>query len=345
MIETPQHQFYGGTANGGLYGYGTIFKMSKAGKTTLINSFDNVDGQNPTNGVIQGSNGILYGTTEYGGDGYNYSWAGILFELNKKKETVLDQFADDGFSPDDPNGVIADAQGNLYGVATGGGADDAGFIFEYNTAGHMSVLYTFTGGSDGFGPQGPLVWGPDGDLYGVTVWGGVNGVGNVFKMDTSGNLTTLHSFASGTTDGYYPNPGSLAFDAAGNIYGTTYYGGTGTACSHECGTVFKVTPSGSESLVYSFQGGTGGGYPITGVTLDSKGNIYGTASSYGDPTCGCGVLFSLNSAGTETVLHTWTGSDGSYPSGQLLLAGGGLYGLTSNGGTSNDGVAFLWSAK
>jgi uncharacterized repeat protein (TIGR03803 family) len=345
LIEDSKHLIYGATGNGGKYGYGTVFKMNKAGKTSLLNSFDYIDGQNPTNGVIQGPNGTLYGTAMYGGDGEDYQYSGALFELNKKKEIELYSFPDGGSAPADPNGVIADAQGNLYGVATQGGADYSGFIYEYDTAGNMSVLYTFTGGTDGYTPQGPLAWGPDGDLYGVTQSGGANGVGTVFKMDTSGNLTTLYSFVYGGTDGYYPNPGSLAFDAEGNIYGTTLYGGSGTACSRHCGTVFEVTPTGSESILYSFQGGTGGGYPQTGVVLDSAGTIYGTTTNYGDQTCSCGVLFSLNSAGNETVLHTWTGSDGSGPSGQLLLSGGSLYGFTGGGGTSNDGVAFRWSAK
>lgn len=341
LIETAKHEFYGASYGGGTYGYGTVFKMSKAGKTSVLHSFDVIDGYQPET-VMQGSDGNLYGTATGGGDGGNW---GLLFELDKKKEKVLYQFNNSEGDPSRPNGVIADAQGNLYGATYAGGADYSGDIYKFDTTGNFSVLYTFTGGTDGYEPQGPLVWGPDGDLYGVTQGGGANGVGTVFKVDTSGNLTTLYSFVYGTTTGYFPNPGALAFDAQGNIYGTTIYGGSGTACSHDCGTVFKLTPTGSESILYSFQGGTDGGYPQYGVILDSAGNVYGTTNNYGDQTCSCGVLFKLNPTGSETVLHTWVGTDGSTPAGELLLSGADLYGLTAAGGTSNNGTAFRWSPK
>jgi uncharacterized repeat protein (TIGR03803 family) len=346
LIENAKHQFYGASLNGGRYGYGTVFKLNKTGKSSVLNSFAYYNGWDPTSGVIQGSDGNLYGTTWGGGYGYGQGqWnSGVLFELDQgKKAKLLYQFSvEDGQSS--PNGLTADALGNLYGVAAGG-PYGAGFIYEFDTAGSFSVLYNFTGGNDGTTPQGPLAWGPDNDLYGVTKSGGANAAGTVFKMDITGNLTTLYAFVRGTGDGYTPNPGTLAFDAQGNIYGTTQYGGTGTACSRGCGTVFEVTPTGSESVAYSFQGGAGGGYPLTQAVIDSAGNIYGTTSQYGDQTCACGVLFRLDDERNETVLHTWTGTDGSRPSGQLLLSEGRLYGLTAAGGASNEGVAFRWSPK
>jgi uncharacterized repeat protein (TIGR03803 family) len=348
LIENSEHQFYGASVLGGREDYGTLFKMSKTGKTSVLHDFLGYDGYDPTSGVIQGSDGNLYGTTLEGGYGFGSDSgdSGVVFELNSatKKAKLLYQFPYIG-GRNDPNGVIADAQGNLYGVAEGGGTYYDGYIYKLDTTGNLSVLYNFTGGNDGAVPQGPLAWGPDGDLYGVTKEEGANTGGTVFKTDTSGNLTTLYSFTYGGTDGYFPNPGTLAFDAAGNIYGTTQYGGTGTVCSRNCGTVFEVTPTGSESILYNFQGGTDGGHPTTGVVLDSAGNSYGTTYQYGDQDCACGVAFKVDGQGNETVLHSWTGSDGSHPSGQLLLSKGALYGLTSGGGTSNLGVAFRLTTK
>lgn len=348
LIENSEHQFYGASLWGGHDSYGTIFRMSKSGKTSVLHSFGGYDGFDPASGVIQDSDGNLYGTTEQGGYGFgnNLGDSGVLFDLNSttKKTKLLYQFPFIG-GQSAPNGVIADAQGNLYGVAEGGGTYNDGYIYKLDTTGNLSVLYNFTGGNDGATPQGPLAWGSDGDLYGVTKEEGANKGGTVFKMDTSGNLATLYSFAYGGTDGYFPNPGTLAFDAAGNIYGTTQYGGSGTACSRNCGTVFEVTPTGSESILYNFQGGTGGGRPMTEVVMDSAGNVYGTTSQYGDQNCACGVAFKVDGQGNETVLHSWTGADGSSPSGQLLLSGANLYGLTSGGGTSGLGVAFRLSTK
>jgi uncharacterized repeat protein (TIGR03803 family) len=155
-------------------------------------------------------------------------------------------------------------------------------VFKIDAAGNETILHAFAGGADGQDPDGGLVRDSAGNLYGTTLGGGN---GNVFKIDTAGNLTVLHSFGS-PPDGGYPQ-GNLLLDSAGNLYGTTNIGG-----EYTWGTVFKIDPTGNETVLYSFTGGKDGKYP-TNVTLirDAAGNLYGTTQQGG--TFGRGVVFKL----------------------------------------------------
>ena len=203
------------------------------------------------------------------------------------------------------------------------------------------VLYTFTGGADGFDPQDGVIFDDAGNIYGTTKQGGAYGFGVVFKLTSDAShawtQTVLHDFAGGN-DGMNPEA-RLVFDSAGNLYGTTYGGGTGAA-----GTVFKLSPDGSGgwtySVFFSFPSATESGFgPKAGLILDQNGNLYGTTNLGGllrQPcgTVGCGVVFMLDSAGNETVLHQFQGgSDGAFPPGGLTFdAAGNLYGMTNRGG-------------
>jgi uncharacterized repeat protein (TIGR03803 family) len=246
--------------------------------------------------------------------------------------------------------MAVDAQGNFYGATRNGGTTNNGTIFKIDPAGNETVLYNFLGQADGSLPLG-LVWGPDGALYGATscTYTCYSGGGTLFKVDTAGNLTTLYSFA-GTTDGNVPN-GYLQFDAAGNIYGTTFFGGL-NGCGYYtfgCGTVFKLAPDGTETVVYEFQGSTDGTYPSGGVIADTKGNLYGVTLNGGDLNInappGCGVVYKLNTRGKETVLHTFESSDGCQPEGELLLSKKVLYGAANAGGTTAYGAIFKIDLK
>jgi uncharacterized repeat protein (TIGR03803 family) len=173
-----------------------------------------------------------------------------------------------------------------------------------------SVLYSFTGGADGGNPWAPLIQDAAGNLYGTTQAGGSNGVGTVFKLDASGTETVVYSFTAGT-DGGFPLAG-LVRDEAGNLYGTTLFGGV-FACG--CGTVFRLDPTGKETVLYSFAG-----YPVDGadpyaeVVRDRVGNLYGATSSGG--AYGDGIIFKLDMTGKQTALHTFTGGvDGDFPLG------------------------------
>lgn len=234
-------------------------------------------------------------------------------------------------------GVARDAAGNLFGTTffggTGTGCDiyfgGCGTVFRIDTSGVETVLHSFGGASDGWNPTARVILDSAGNLYGTTAYGGVHGYGTVFKVDAVGNEMIVHSFAGGT-DGANPNAGLVA-DTAGNFYGTTQYGGRG--CDrHGCGTIFRISPNGRETVLYRFAGGPDGASPLGGVVLDSLGTIYGTTWMGG--VYGFGTLFRLESCGHEKVLHSFAGGrDGANPmAAPVLDTAGNMYGTTSAGG-------------
>lgn len=208
----------------------------------------------------------------------------------------------------------------------------------------FKVLYTFTGGADGGTPQGSVIEDAKGNLYGTTQVGGNltcnsgNGCGVVYKLTPAGKETVLHSFAGGA-DGAFPYA-ALLMDAVGNLYGTTQVGGGASGCfGSGCGTVFKISPKGKETVLYRFQGKTDGGLPYSTLIMDKAGNFYGVTSAGGNLSCtigflGCGTVFKLTKTGKETILYSFTGGkDGAYPGSSLYLdSNGNFYGTTSQGG-------------
>jgi uncharacterized repeat protein (TIGR03803 family) len=261
--------------------------------------------------------------------------------------SVLYSFTGGADGGDSTAGLIRDAVGNLYGTTSSCGPyvgciGSYGTVFKLDTSGNEIVLYSFSGGTDGAYPYAGLVHDRAGNFYGTTKNGGnftcpdFYGCGTVFKLDRSGNETVLYRFSG--TDGEYP-VGDLLRDTAGNLYGTTSYGGLYGDVCYPCGTVFKVDTAGKETVLYSFTGNNDGGYPLAGLVRDSAGNLYGTTLTGGSLTCdglpgGCGTVFKLDTAGKETALYTFTGgTDGAFPYGGLVLdAVGNLYGTTGFGG-------------
>ncbi len=254
-----------------------------------------------------------------------------------------------------PNGLLLSPSGTLYGVTSYGGANSAGLVYELIESGGVwkeTILYTFTGGSDGANPFGPLVMDAAGNLYGTAGSGGTQYFGVVFELSPSGGTwteTVLHNF-TGASDGGGPS-GGVVFDTAGNLYGTASFGGI-ARCNHDlngyCGVVFQLSPSDNgwtEHVLYNFTGLADGSDPQSGVILDSSGNIYGTTFHSGGKT-GAGAAFELTfSDGVwhESVLHDFSygGSDGFYPTGSLVLdESGNLYGVTEEGGTGAYGTVF-----
>ncbi len=200
-----------------------------------------------------------------------------------------------------------------------------------------SILYSFTGSQSGIFPDGAITLGK-GVGYGTTLEGGDMGLGTVYRITAKATETAVHSFEGGTSDGSYPS-GSLAVDKAGNIYGTTQSGGTCTQGNGSCGTVFKITPTGKESILYSFQPGTGDGQnPGSGVVLDSAGNLYGAAQG---GKFGQGVIFKVNSTtGQESIFYQFgtNAGDGVLPFGPLVFdSKGNLYGVAQYGGSCSSG--------
>ena len=196
------------------------------------------------------------------------------------------------------------------------------------------MLHTFSG-ADGSVPNPELIIDSQGSLYGTTLHGGY-GAGVVYKIDASGQFSTLYSFTGGA-DGGEPYAG-VTLDAEGNLYGTTASG------VPNGGRVYELNTAGQLTVLYSFTYGADGDLPFSGVVRDSAGNLYGTASSGGDPACytWCGVVYKLAPSGDETVLHSFTGgSDGGYPyAGVVLAPAGNLYGTATFGGAAGGGVLY-----
>ena len=212
----------------------------------------------------------------------------------------------------------------------------------------LTPLYEFQGGADGGGSNG-VIRDFAGNLYGTTVAGGKTIFGTVFKLDPSGVKTILHNFTGGT-DGGEPH-GMLVRDARGNLYGTTEFGGDiNVQCGggmQGCGVVFKINPSGQETVLYRFRGKEDGGQPLAGLTKDSSGNLYGTTAGGGKSGCqyvavGCGVVFKIDSDNQFTVLHRFSGgTDSGMPEPRLVLdSSGNIYGSTTGVGAGSQGTIF-----
>jgi uncharacterized repeat protein (TIGR03803 family) len=237
--------------------------------------------------------------------------------------------------------LIQDSAGNLYSTTAWDGPYGYGVVFMMDTSGAETVLYNFTGGDDGGRPEAGLIQDTAGNLYGTTLYGGSSNYGVVFKVDANGAETVLHSF-TGSPDGAYPL-GGLIQDSKGNLYGTTSTGG-----SLNIGTVFKLTTSGTETVLHSFAGGSADGqYPdFTGLLMDKAGNIYGVTEQGGGSSAG--VLYKLNAKGKLKVLHAFTGgpTDGFYPDGSLVMdTEGNLYGTATSGGSADDGIVWKVGKK
>jgi uncharacterized repeat protein (TIGR03803 family) len=305
------------------------------------------DGAAPLGGdLILDPEGNLYGTTTLGGDlscpDVNPPGCGVVFKLDRTgKQSALHTFTggEDGKAPF--QGVVRDAEGNLYGTANSGGSYGAGVVFKVDKVGDETILYTFTGGADGGCPYG-LLRDDTGNIFGAAECGGADGAGAVFKVDRAGNESVLYSFTGGV-DGAYPN--NLTQDAQGNFVATAYAGGNLSDCGGRgCGVVFKLDRAGKETVLYAFTGGADGGTPYANVVPDETGNLYGTAYAGGDlgstsPICGgggfgCGVVFKVDRTGKETVLYTFTGgADGALPVADLIRDDdGNLYSTTPYGG-------------
>jgi uncharacterized repeat protein (TIGR03803 family) len=230
--------------------------------------------------------------------------------------------------------LVQGVDGNLWGTTTYGGASDLGVVFNVTLSGTVTVVHSFDG-TDGENPFAGLVLGVDGNFYGTTYQGGANGYGTVFQITPSGRLTTLHNFAG--TDGSFPTC-TLIQGPDGNFYGTTEYGGMG-ACPYNCGTVFKITSSGTLTTLVDFAGANGYG-PVAALVQGTDGNFYGTTEQGG--TSGLGTVFKVTPAGALTTLVSFDDTNGRQPEGQLVeLASGNFYGTTLRGGADGDGEVFM----
>jgi uncharacterized repeat protein (TIGR03803 family) len=355
LVQATNGNLYGTTTYAGANADGTAFKITANGAATTLHSFDGADGSAPYAGLIQATNGTLYGTTQTGGTSTCLApGCGTVFKITASGVvTTLHSF--DGTDGEFPLAPLVQAtNGTLYGTTQNGGANGAGTIFKITPGGTLTTLYSFCsqGGNctDGTFPYAGLVQGTDGNLYGTTSAGGgysdcngqSGGCGTVFKITPSGTLTRLYSLRG--TDGAFPWGLIQATD--GNLYGTTLEGGANDLCNAACGTVFKITLSGTLTTLHNFCSESvcaDGASPYAGLVQGTDGNLYGTTEGGGANSQG--TLFKITTSGALTTLHSFVYADGDAPlAGLIQNTNGKFYGTTSQGGANgNYGTVFSLS--
>jgi uncharacterized repeat protein (TIGR03803 family) len=294
VVMGSGNTLYGTTSGGGSKSGGTLYKLSASGGTpTTLANFSSATGTSPAGNLYMDSSGNIYGTTESGGSkGY-----GTIFKYANGTLTALASFTSaTGQNPE--GGVVMDSKGNLYGTTQNGGTDGGGTIFEYNAATKsLTTLVNFNGDNGAF-PEAGLVMDANGNLFGTTANGGVDGDGNVFEYNVNTQqLTTLVSFD--LYNGGLPEAG-LVMDANGNLYGTTDIGGTtyNPTASVGAGTVFELSPAGSSynfSTLYNFTGSNGdAANPGASLVVDGSGDLFGTTQNGG--AFGHGAVFEVTAA-------------------------------------------------
>jgi uncharacterized repeat protein (TIGR03803 family) len=347
LTQGTDGNFYGPTWGGG--GSGDILRVTRSGELTTVYQFCSqpncVDGALPYGGLLLASNGKFYGTTWGGGA----NGGGTIFQITENgKLTTLYSFSDQGVDDaQEPMGTLAQGvNGNFYGTTRVGGSYGQGTVFEITPRGQLTILYNFcSAGSpcpDGQQPEAGLTLGLNGNFYGTTSGGGINGVGAIFEITSAGKLTTLYSFCSQAecADGGYPYD-ELLLGTDGNFYGTTW----GTLNS---GTIFKITPQGKLTTSYRFcsrRECSDGKDPFGGLIEGSDGNLYGTTTNGGvNENCpfvesfGCGTVFQFSQAGVLSTLYNFCAGglpciDGIEPQANLVQStDGSFYGSTITGG-------------
>lgn len=360
LVSDGAGNLYGTTYQGGSRGFGTVFETSPNGRggwtTKVLHNFTVGvdDGFYPTAGLIFDTAGNLYGTTAQGGS----QGHGAVFEMTPNlaggwTEKVLHNFGIGQNDGQDPSaGLVFDASGNLYGTTVSGGTKGGGTVFEMkpNASGGWTEgpIYSFGNGEhDAQEPSAGVIFDGAGNLYGTTSAGGSEGVGTVFELTPNGMGgwigTVIHNFGISDNDGQNPKAG-LILDGAGNLYGTTWLGG-----SESDGTVFEVARNGSswtERVIHNFGiSDNDGQNPAASLIFDGAGNLYGTTEFGGAEAAGTVFKMTPNGSGgwTETLLHNFDldTNDGVHPEGAVILnSAGDLYGTTYAGGSQNYGTVF-----
>jgi len=339
LTQGSHGNLYGTTTGGGEGDAGTVFKITPDGLLTTLYSFTGGDDGASPNGLVQGSDGNLYGTTMGGG---GEAGAGTVFKITANGVlTTLHSFTggNDGASPS--GSLAAGRDGNFYGTTSSAGLNGGGTVFEISPSGSYTIIYSFTGGNDGYSPGGGLVQGDDGSFYGTTDGGGTHGYGTVFQFSTNTVLTTLYAFFGGTDGG---SPNGLVQGGDGNFYGTTDGG------DFSKGTVFKISTTGAYTRLHLFTGGADGGNPAAALVQSPDGGFYGTTSDY-DPQhhefYGNGTIFKIGTNGALNTVYSFTGGDdGANPFAPLAVGtNGNFYGTAFQGGAHSDGTTFQISTN
>ena len=329
LIHDAAGNLYGTTQSGGANNAGTVFKLTSNGDESILHSFGGSgDGQNPLAGLVINSSGDLFGTTQLGGA----AGQGTVFQVAADgTETVFYSFTG-GKDGGKPAGSLLNHAGLFYGTAASGGAGGAGVVFRVGHLGREKVVHAFAGGADGAEPLAGMIFDKAHNMYGTTYLGGGSNAGTVFEIAADGTESVLHAFG-GAGDGANP-AGVLMMDSSGNLYGTTTLGGTSNA-----GTIFKLAPDGTETVLWSFTGGLDGGNPACSLVRNLSGELFGAAPAGG--ANGHGNAFRLATNGTMVVLHSFSGPDGNSPQAGLTVDRKGLLvGTAPEGGADGYGVVY-----
>ena len=333
LVQARDGNFYGTTNTGGNGGYGTLFQcVPGTGKLNILTQFTNGDpGGTPVGTLVEGADGFLYGTAEYGGSD-NY---GTVFRTNLSSSATI-TLAEitggvAGYYPQ--SDLIQATDGNFYGTTEQGGTNNLGTFFQVTPAGVYTVIYSFTGGPDGSRPLRGVIQGRDGSFYGVTNQGGTYGGGAIYRIDylnTTFLLTVLHDFYPILLDG--SNPLSNLVQASdGNFYGTTAGGG-----ANGDGTIYEVTSTGGYNLLYSFTDGTDGSSPVGALTQASDGNLYGTTAGTNGES---GTVFRLNNGLAAPIPRPLFLSQSNAAVGDtILIKGDNFVGTTAVSFTGANGA-------
>lgn len=334
VLIAPDGTLYGTTHQGGTYGFplghGTIFKVSSAGVTTTLFSFNGANGAQPYAGLSFGDDGNLYGTTLIGGA----SNLGTVFRIttNGDLTTLLSFTKVNGAKP--AGRLTFGGDGNFYGTTQKGGDHDLGTVFQVRTNGEIYSLFSFDG-TNGSSPYAEVAIGEDGHLYGTTVTGGAANLGSVFQLTTNGSFTSIFSFSG--TNGAKPF-GGLVLDPSGVFYGVTAYGG-----ANDAGTIFKITTNGVLTIIRELNGAKDGANPWSTLLRGQDGSYYGTTILGGAAqNIPRGTLLQFTTNGAFAVLVSF-GYDrnGSSPYCSLAQdAVGNLYGTTFDQGVGLKGTVF-----